>query len=214
MDVAKRAVWGTGETEYHPHLICNICPQTKRTALFQCSERNLIELSKVFYEQNCRSHEPYCGRHDANSLLFTRHRFLSYVFFPKETEDYVLPKHPTRWFWRLRNSQGLFKSRFGCWCYRAEDEKYSPCYQTCRLGLWLQWPARNCSRHIPRGYGDKTAQLFSCAESQLITYLAILRELRIRAKKTNAATQGFYTDGYLYRFMSIDADGEIWESQI
>lgn len=60
----------------------------------------------------------------------------------------------------------------------------------------------------------KRPVLFSTAESQLLTYLAILRELRIRAGKTNAVTQGFYTDGYLYRFMVIDADGEIGRSPI
>jgi hypothetical protein len=53
----------------------------------------------------------------------------------------------------------------------------------------------------------KRPDLFSSAEPQLLTYLAILRELRIRAGKTNAVTQGFYTDGYQYRFMAINADG-------
>lgn len=60
----------------------------------------------------------------------------------------------------------------------------------------------------------KRRGLFSSAESQLITYLAILRELRIKAKKTNAVTQGFYTDGYRYCFMAVDADGEIGESPV
>jgi len=53
----------------------------------------------------------------------------------------------------------------------------------------------------------KRRGLSSSAEPQLLTYLAILRELRIRAGKTNAVARGFSTDGYRYRFMAIDADG-------
>lgn len=60
----------------------------------------------------------------------------------------------------------------------------------------------------------KRYELFSCGQSQLVTYLAILRELCIRAGKTNAVAQGFYTNGYLYHFMAIDADGEIKQSPI
>jgi len=58
----------------------------------------------------------------------------------------------------------------------------------------------------------KRRDLFSTAELQLLTYLAILRELRIRAGKTNTVTQGFYTDGYRYCFMAINADGEVESS--
>ncbi len=60
----------------------------------------------------------------------------------------------------------------------------------------------------------KRRELFSSAEPQLLTYLAILRELRIKAGKTNAVTQGFYTDGYQYRFMAINADGEVESSAL
>ena len=60
----------------------------------------------------------------------------------------------------------------------------------------------------------KRDKLFLCGQPQLLTYLAILRELRIRAGKTNTVVQGFYTNGYLYCFMAIDADGEIEESPI
>lgn len=58
----------------------------------------------------------------------------------------------------------------------------------------------------------KRRDLFSTAERQLLTYLAILRELRIRAGETNAITQGFYTDGYRYCFMAINTDGEVESS--
>ena len=58
----------------------------------------------------------------------------------------------------------------------------------------------------------KQRDLFSSAERQLLTYLAILRELHIRAGKTNAVTQGFYTDGYRYCFMAINADGQVESS--
>lgn len=60
----------------------------------------------------------------------------------------------------------------------------------------------------------KRRGLFSSAKSPLITHLTILRELRIRTGKTNTVTQGFYTNGYLYRFMFINADGEIGDSLI
>ena len=60
----------------------------------------------------------------------------------------------------------------------------------------------------------KRYELFGCGQSQLLTYLAILRELRIRAGKTDTVAQGFYTDGYIYCFMAIDADGEIERSPI
>ena len=60
----------------------------------------------------------------------------------------------------------------------------------------------------------KRRDLFSTVEQQLLTYLAILRELRIKAGKTNVATQGFYTDGYRYCFMAINADGQVESSTI
>lgn len=60
----------------------------------------------------------------------------------------------------------------------------------------------------------KRRELFSTAEKQLLTYLAILRELRLRAGKKNSATQGFYTDGYRYCFMAINTDGKVESSEI
>jgi len=50
---------------------------------------------------------------------------------------------------------------------------------------------------------------FSKGEAQLIAYLAILRENRLRAKKTNSVIQGFYSDGSQYAFVSITANGTI-----
>jgi len=55
---------------------------------------------------------------------------------------------------------------------------------------------------------------FSKGEAQLIAYLAILRENRVRAKKTNLITQGFYSDGARFAFICITADGIIQESAI
>lgn len=55
----------------------------------------------------------------------------------------------------------------------------------------------------------KRRSLFFDAESQLLAYLAIMRELRMRAGKTNAVTQGFYTDGERYCFMAINHDGTV-----
>lgn len=58
----------------------------------------------------------------------------------------------------------------------------------------------------------KRRGLFSTTERQLLTYLAILRELRIRAGKINSVTQGFYTHGFRYCFMAIDVDGQVQSS--
>jgi hypothetical protein len=53
---------------------------------------------------------------------------------------------------------------------------------------------------------------FSKGEAQLIAYLAILRENRLRTKKTNIITQGFYSDGTRFVFIYIEADGIIRQS--
>jgi hypothetical protein len=50
--------------------------------------------------------------------------------------------------------------------------------------------------------------------AQLLAYLAILRENRIRKKKTNITSQGFYSDGRTFVFMSIDNDGTVYESEM
>ena len=55
----------------------------------------------------------------------------------------------------------------------------------------------------------KRRELFSTAETQLMTYLAILREQRKRGGKLNAVIQGFYTDGHRYCFMSISTEGVV-----
>lgn len=60
----------------------------------------------------------------------------------------------------------------------------------------------------------KKHDLWSSAEPQLLTYLAILRQLRIKAGKTNAVSQGFYTDGYRYCFMAIKTDGNVEQSDL
>jgi len=55
---------------------------------------------------------------------------------------------------------------------------------------------------------------FSKGETQLIAYLAILRENRLRAKKTNIITQGFYSDSSRFAFIRITAGGTIEQSSI
>lgn len=55
---------------------------------------------------------------------------------------------------------------------------------------------------------------FSKGETQLIAYLAILRENRLRMRKTNVVTQGFYSDGSRFAFICITADGTIERSLI
>ena len=49
-------------------------------------------------------------------------------------------------------------------------------------------------------------------QSQLITYLAILREIRRKAGKTNTITQGFYSDGFHFGFVCIKNNGLIVQS--
>jgi hypothetical protein len=53
----------------------------------------------------------------------------------------------------------------------------------------------------------KRRELFSTAETQLLTYLAILRKQQKSAGKINAVIQGFYTNGYRYCFMTINTEG-------
>lgn len=53
---------------------------------------------------------------------------------------------------------------------------------------------------------------FSSGESQLVAYLAILRENRRRAGKTNIVTQGFYSDGTRFGFICIKDSGAIMMS--
>lgn len=59
----------------------------------------------------------------------------------------------------------------------------------------------------------KSLILFSTVEYQLLTYLAILRKLRIDARKINVVTQDFYTDDFRYCFMTINLEGEIEASK-
>jgi hypothetical protein len=61
---------------------------------------------------------------------------------------------------------------------------------------------------------EKRRNEFSTGEPQLLTYLAILREQRIRLRKTNVMTQGFYSDGRRFQFICITADGIINKSPI
>lgn len=55
---------------------------------------------------------------------------------------------------------------------------------------------------------------FSRGEAQLITYLAILRENRLRAREANIITQGFYSDGSWFAFICITASGTVNRSRI
>lgn len=60
----------------------------------------------------------------------------------------------------------------------------------------------------------KRRQTFSETESQLLAYLAILRQLRIQGDKTNTTVQGFFTDGERYTFMAIRNDGIVQRSHV
>ncbi|KAL0631583.1 hypothetical protein Q9L58_009554 [Maublancomyces gigas] len=60
----------------------------------------------------------------------------------------------------------------------------------------------------------KRRDRFGAAEAQLLTYLAILRQLRLNARKTNAIVQGCYTDGERYVFVCIDNDGLVAISNV
>lgn len=55
---------------------------------------------------------------------------------------------------------------------------------------------------------------FSAAEARLLSYLAILCQLRINLKKENCTAQGCYTDGERYVFICIDNDGRITTSKM
>ena len=55
--------------------------------------------------------------------------------------------------------------------------------------------------------GAKQRSEYSYGESQLNAYLAILREKRRKAGRTNIITQGFYSDSECFAFIYIDNDG-------
>lgn len=52
------------------------------------------------------------------------------------------------------------------------------------------------------------------ARPQLLTYLAVMRELRIQERKENSFVQGFFSDGMSYYFITIKSDGTVIESQL
>lgn len=96
------------------------------------------------------------------------------------------------------------------------DEHTNPVYVTGRAARVL-------------GYGDRTSPTdgtvlvaivakrrdqFGAAEGQLLTYLAVLRQLRINAEWNNCVVQGFYTDGERYVFMCIGNNGLIGMSNV
>ncbi|KAL0636951.1 Maltase MalT [Maublancomyces gigas] len=60
----------------------------------------------------------------------------------------------------------------------------------------------------------KRRETFSEAESQLLAYLAVLRQLHIQGGKTNTTVEGFFTDGERYTFMAIRNDGIIQRSHV
>jgi hypothetical protein len=53
----------------------------------------------------------------------------------------------------------------------------------------------------------------SNAEAQLLAYLATIRQLHIQANKKNVMTQGFFSDGEIYRFMCIRNNGTVMKSR-
>ena len=60
----------------------------------------------------------------------------------------------------------------------------------------------------------KSRDHFERAEVKLVTYLAILQEYHRRTGKGSKDVRGFYTDGYRYRFMAIEADKEVISSPV
>jgi hypothetical protein len=58
----------------------------------------------------------------------------------------------------------------------------------------------------------KRKENVSNAEAQLLAYLATIRQLRIQANKKNVMTQGFFSDGEVYRFMCIRNNGTVMKS--
>jgi hypothetical protein len=59
----------------------------------------------------------------------------------------------------------------------------------------------------------KRTENVSSAQSQLLTYLATIRQLRIQADKINVMTQGFFSDGETYTFICIRNNGTVMKSR-
>ena len=59
----------------------------------------------------------------------------------------------------------------------------------------------------------KKRSTFEQAHSQLLAYLAVMRQLRIQEGKQNPHVQGLYSDGLSYVFIAIKNDGTVQESK-
>lgn len=59
----------------------------------------------------------------------------------------------------------------------------------------------------------KRLEKFSQAEAQLLTCLAILRQLRLHSRKVDPVVQGFFSDGTQYKFVGVSNEGEVYTSR-
>jgi len=59
----------------------------------------------------------------------------------------------------------------------------------------------------------KTPEMLSGAQSQLLTYLAILQRIRRQHDKIDHCVQGFFSDGITYGFMAINNEGMVVSSK-
>ena len=82
-----------------------------------------------------------------------------------------------------------------------------------RTGVFGYGPRRDPLGTLLAVIEAKTRDDYSKGEAQLLTYLAILWEKRRQMERTNVATQGFWTDGTQYTFMSITNSGVVEQSQ-
>ncbi|KAF8416716.1 hypothetical protein EV426DRAFT_625867 [Tirmania nivea] len=60
----------------------------------------------------------------------------------------------------------------------------------------------------------KSEATFTSARYQLVTYLAIMQQLRRQNENMNDFVQGFFSDGYQYVFMAIDNKNAVLQSRV
>lgn len=96
------------------------------------------------------------------------------------------------------------------------DADANPVHVTGRADWALSYRTRNeaLDRTVFVAIEAKRRDQFGGAEVQLLTFLAMLRQLRIDAGKRDCMAQGCYTDGERYAFMCIDNDGRVARSNV
>lgn len=171
---------------------------------------NIANLEKAFYDD----------RSEASCRIA-----VDYMIVAAKLHIHELHPHPTRSAKRVRTLQSTYGPTMPQTLHvfpelelqiTVPDEYANPVQVTGRADWALGYSTRTeaLDGTVLVAIEAKRRDQFSAAEAQLLTYLAILRQLRINAEKQNCIVQGCYTDGERYVFMCIDNDGLVAMSNV